>query len=447
MNHSSIFSIRSLLRADTLFPPKSSFSFGHSLLRITWVFVIFTVLSGAVRKWMAGPGPLGNAIFLAQILFPFIFYFVLSRSRIRSRFRTPIMFTFFMIYLLIAAINPMNLTVYHGIFGIIIHLGFWLCLVGYYKTRPFFEVEKLTNLFIAILIAEVVLASVQYSLPGSHVLNVFATGEENKTFVGNAVRVAGTFAYIGGFQAWVSFYGFFIWFLFVRKYPAYMIIIVFSLSLFAGLVSGSRSAVAMQLFTSAFAFLYTGFFMHRFFNVILQVAILSGVFLLFGENVVDQFKLAYSNFQDRVEWGINNGELEGRVVNNFEEVFDFKGKYPVYGIGLGSTYQGANLLFGESLYAKDYGYYESELARVVLEGGFILFFLRIIVFIILLKYSYIPLIGKIYLLAFMLNNMVIFNTYQSIFFALGIIMVDRAYFLNATGLSNPIFEKNKLRQF
>jgi hypothetical protein len=336
---------------------------------------------------------------------------------------------FFIFYLVVAALNPKNQTFYHGLFGLIIHLAFWVCLLGYYKTRNFFELEKFTNLLIVILVAEVVLGSIQYSLPGTHILNRFATGEENNTVVGNAIRVSGTFSYLGGYQAWVTFNGFFIWFLLIRKTPSFVILAVFFLSLYAGLVSGARGAVGLLLITTVFSFIYTGFLFKRFFSLVLSILLFSALTLYWGGGLVNKFKIASENFQARLAWGNDNGELESRIIGSFDEVLHFKGKDPIYGIGLGSTYQGAILLFGESPYLKEYGYNESEAARIVLEGGFILFFFRIILFYVMLRYSYIPTVGKIYLFIIFINSMIVFNTYFSVFFVLGIIFIDRAYYL------------------
>jgi hypothetical protein len=336
------------------------------------------------------------------------------------------------LYIIIAAVNPKNQTIYHGIFGIVIHLGFWILLLTYYKLRLGFEIEKFTNFMVLILIGEVVLGSIQYSLPGSHFLNTFSTGEDNTAGVGEAIRVSGTFSFLGGFQALVIFYGFFIWFLLVRKYSPIIIFIVFGVSLFAGLLSGSRGSVGFLLIISAFAFIYTGFLFKFFLNTLVSLCVLGFLLFYLGGSFVSKFDNAYTNFLTRINGGYeNNKELEGRVVGSYTEIFDFKGMYPVYGIGLGSTYQGANALFGESVYAKQYGYYESELGRVVIEGGYILLFLRITLFLVMIRFSFIPFIGKVLIFILFLNSMIVFNTYLGVFFFLGIIFVDRAYYLEA----------------
>jgi hypothetical protein len=438
-----MISLKSILHS--VLPPSSTIKRGNTLLLATWVFILYTILSGAVRKWVTGPGALGNAIFFGQLLVPFVFYFAVGKSKINLNFKTPLVFLIYVVYIIVAALNPKNETLSHGLFGIVLHLAFWLCWLAYYQTRPIFEMEKFTNLFILILVGEVILASLQYNLPASHVLNKFATGQENETTLGSAIRVAGTFSYIGGFQVWVTLYGFFIWSLFVRKSPSFLILIVLALSLFAGLVSGSRGAVGYLVMLSLFGFLYSGFVIKKFFNLALHLSLLTIVVLYVGSNVVGKFEIAYLNFMTRVEAGNKVGELEGRVAGTFDDVIKFRGNDPVFGVGLGSTYQGANALFGKSSYVKEYGYFESEPARIVLEGGFILLFLRTLLFLVMMRYSSIPKLGRLFIFVLFINAMVVFNTYQSVFFILGVIMVDRAYYLKHTGESHKKDSSRKLK--
>jgi len=161
-----------------------------------------------------------------------------------------------------------------------------------------------------------------------------------------------------------------------------------------------------------------------------NLALFVVVIYFFGGNLVRKFEEASSNFQERVDQLNGSNELESRIIGSYEEIFPSRALYPVYGIGLGSTYQGANKLFGESIYARGYGYYESELGRIVLEGGYLLLFLRVILFLIMIKYSYIPTLGKIYLFVLFVNSMIVFNTYLGFFFMLGIVFIDRAYYLD-----------------
>ena len=189
-----------------------------------------------------------------------------------------------------------------------------------------------------------------------------------------------------------------------------------------------QGAVGLLLMISLFGLLYSGYFIKRFFNLTLHLALMTIIVVFLGSGFASKFTTAYSNFQTRIT-NAGQGELEGRIVGSLVEVLEFKGEYPIYGIGLGSTYQGAIQLFGVSDYLKEYGYYESEAGRIVLEGGFILFFLRAILFIVMIRYSSVPLLGRIFLFILFINSMIVFNTYLSVFFFLGMIFVDRAYYL------------------
>ena len=136
-------SIKSLFSFNSIFPFKASYKGGSLLLFAAWLLFFYTVFSGALRKWVLGPGQAGNILFFIQLLAPFIFFFLILFSKTPKRFRTPVFFLFFLSYLIIAALNPKNHTIYHGLFGLLIHLGFWVALISYYQKRDFFELEKL----------------------------------------------------------------------------------------------------------------------------------------------------------------------------------------------------------------------------------------------------------------------------------------------------------------
>jgi hypothetical protein len=417
--------------SDFIFPFRSGSKDSTMLLFAAWFFFTYTIFSGVFRKWVFGPGVANNVIFLIQLVLPFIFFLMISTKRTKSTFKIPALFIFYLAYLVIAAANPKNHTIYHGLFGIVIHLGIWIGLIAYYKKRDYFELENLVLFFIVILIIEIILASVQYSLPPDHILNIKGDGNTSDALVGEAVRVSGTFSYLGGFHVMITFYGFLIWYLIVMGFPSIIIVFVFGLSLYGALMSGSRGAMALLLFVSGFSFIYTGFLFKRILNLVGTLSLLIVLLFYLGDNVAEVVNTSYTNFSERVAWGEESGEADTRLSDYVTEVVDYRGKYPFYGIGLGSTYQGANSLFGESFYSKEYGLYESEWVRIVIEGGFILFFLRIFSMLAFLYYSYIPGVAKWIILAFYLGSVTTFNTYQSVFFFFGFILVDRAYLLKS----------------
>ena len=434
--------LKQLFSWRAVFPPKSSSRWSSPILKVTWRVVVFTVFSGAIRKWMIGPGAISNVIFSLQLIVPVVFFIVAARQPRTSRGTLPVIFTTLCFYMVVCALNPMNETFFHGLFGLILHLSLFLCWTAYYYRKDLVEIEKLIPLFVIVLVLECLLGSAQYNLPGDHVLNKFSTGEVNTASVGNAIRASGTFSFVGGFQALVVFYGFLTWFLLVRNYPPYFVLSVFALTFFAALISGSRGSMATILLISLFAFISSGFLARRFISLAITLSLLTFAIFYFGQGAVVRFSSAYDNFRERIELGQQSGELEYRLSDVYNDLVDFRGKYPIMGVGLGSTYQGANILFGESLYVKEYGYYESELGRVLLEGGYILLVLRVLAFIVLLRFSSIPVSGKFLLFVLFINNMVVFNIYLVIFFSLGFILVDRGYYLNQIDLAKGTHQLN-----
>src|SRR5581483_11577093 len=132
---------------------------------------------------------------------------LLRKEGYRSPFNRLLVFYTLVLFLL--AFNPMNLTIFHGLFGILVHLGFWLCCFFYIRNRELFNLKDLVWLFITVALIEIILSFIQYNLPATHFLNAYANEEEIAagiaTFNGR-VRVTGTFSYLGGFYA---FFGFF----------------------------------------------------------------------------------------------------------------------------------------------------------------------------------------------------------------------------------------------
>lgn len=113
---------------------------------------------------------------------------------------------------------------------------------------------------------------------------------------------------------------------------------------------------------------------------------------------------------------------------------------------MGSTYQGANKLFGTSPYVLEYGFFESELTRVILEGGYLLLITRAFVIVYLIKQLFIPVNAKIVIgivLFFFYSS--IFNIYNAVFAAMGIILIDYFYYREMTLSHMSRLKYNKVR--
>ncbi|MCC6459112.1 MAG: hypothetical protein IT260_01500, partial [Saprospiraceae bacterium] len=99
-------------------------------------------------------------------------------------------------------------------------------------------------------------------------------------------------------------------------------------------------------------------------------------------------------------------------------------------------YQGARALWGESYFVKTYGGYEEEPERIILEGGFLLFFLRVGMLVLFLKAMRFPLLYKcMFGLIILFFTHSIFNVYNIFFVPLGLSLLDWAYSESETGAS------------
>ncbi len=403
---------------------------GRFELIIGLIFII-TLLTGILRKWVFAVGPIGNSILAFQLCIPYLLIFC------GNTYRKPWQYTIISVYsilLICLAINPLNLTYFHGALGFILHLGFWFSLGYYLANREKINLRPLVPLFIICSFAEIVLGVIQYQLPPDHFLNTYANIKEVGgaiALVGDSVRVTGTFAYIGGFTAFLSFLIFFIWYLFRIEYNSTILFVLYLGGLVASFMSGARTATGVYMIVSVMIIFseFSGQKIKEFIrNLFFPVILLFSFFLIKGDiGIGDKISKAYENFVDRVEENRESGEQQQRILWDLNDLSNFRGKYPVFGLGLGSTYQGATAVFGTSYYVKEYGYYENELTRVVVEGGFVLLFFRLVLvgfFVSILKLNILSK-GVIFLLIFYFTP-VVFNIYNSIFFMIGLILVDNA---------------------
>jgi hypothetical protein len=109
-------------------------------------------------------------------------------------------------------------------------------------------------------------------------------------------------------------------------------------------------------------------------------------------------------------------------------MFFFSSENEWFGYGLGCTYQGANEIWGISLGILKYGYFEEELERILIEGGWFLLWLKFSFALLFIFLSSIPkgLSGLIFLLIFGYFP-IVSNIYNSFFFLWGIISLSSQY--------------------
>lgn len=409
--------------------------------KILLAFFLFSLLNGALRKWVfAGSSGINSVLMLIQLAFPIVGIYYMRRERAFSTYQPMIPFIFMLVAM---ALNPMNQSLFHGFFGILLHLGFWFAMLTYLHERTIFPIEDLMKPFLIICFCEIILTFIQFSLPADHVLNRYESGDEVSGFTGGMVRVIGTFSYIGGYGGFLFFTGFFIWALMIenkRPMPA-----IYGLS-FLGLVScfmnGSRSIVLPYILVVFFGFISYGSVGNKIKSVaLLFVCFLFTMFYDVGQRF-PSIETAYEAFMFRVESGNDSGENSKRSAQTFLETTEFRGEYPLLGIGLGATYQGAVASWGKSQELKDYGYYEEEPERILIEGGYALLIFRALLFIYFIMKSKIPIYFSAPLLfyTFFFTQMT-FSTFQSTFTFFGLLVVDKMYYLKSLATDSESIEE------
>lgn len=408
-------------------------------LRIILYLFLFTTLSGAIRKWGVDSKVLSNAIFGIQLLIPLSFIFFKNAFHFDYKQRNifVVLLTYIFILLLLAA-NPLGATLGHGILGIVMHLGFWLPMFIYVKNPEAFKLEKLVPLFIILCFAQVILGSIQSTLPTDAWLNRYAVTEGEgfaDALVGDAVRVSGTFSYISGYNSFMLFYTLLACVLIKIRYQPFILIPFIAIGYYGCLISGSRGTVYSYL-------IIIGIYVLTSVNIKANSKLIGGALLviLVGGffnfilqdplNIYEKFAKSSNNFEERTEGASDN--TKGRVTGAIDELVYLEFDHDIIGVGLGSTYQGANALFGYNPNLKGEGF-ETEFKRVVLEGGYILLVLRLVMFFYLMRFLKGSLFFKLTIFTLSLFVFsIIYNTYNAFYFMLGIALIDRVSRLEST---------------
>jgi len=286
---------------------------------------------------------------------------------------------------------------------------------------------------------------VQYvSAPDSWV-NRYAVAEgqndANSAFVGDAVRASGTFSYIAGYTAFLTLLLFYI-IARVKEHPKSpwnFPIILFGF--YGSLLSGSRSIMVIYAVTLILFFvLETDLFKkgQQLIKPIIFTILIVLANFAFNDpiGINKRFERSWGNFSDR--WTANSGEGEDRLFLDLKEALLNDFEYNYTGVGLGSTYQGATSIWGTSPLL-DGMYFEGELYRLVVEGGFMLLLFRFLLLGFILSKLNFSMFFKLYLFVIIgIYSMYIFNVYNAIFLALGLIILDSKYNRKRENRSLPI---------
>jgi hypothetical protein len=406
-------------------------------------YFLYTTFQGSLRKWVfVGASGINDILFMVQLLMPFIVVSLMMREKTVLSCKPLVPYAFLLGAM---ALNPLNQSLFHGIFGFILHFGFWLIMLVYLNEREAFPIENLAKLFLIVTIGEALLTFVQFGLPTSHFLNRYenAGQDEIAGFANDGgVRVIGSFSYISGYGSFLFFVGLFVWALMVqKKWASVVILSLAGLGLVSSFMNGSRAVVLPYIICVVFGFLNYGAFSQKIKTIALVIALfmLSVIFNLGAK--LSFIEKSFTSINQRFESGQQSGEASSRTAGIFAETIEFSGKYPLLGMGLGATYQGATNKWGRSQSIIEYGYYEEEPERVIIEGGYLLLFVRIFLFAYIAIKMKIPKLFSIPLLFYMFFfTIFMFNAYQVAYVFFGLALLDKFYYLNT--LSSNYLEDN-----
>jgi hypothetical protein len=250
-------------------------------------------------------------------------------------------------------------------------------------------------------------------------------------------RVTGTFSFIAGYGAFLIFLGFFVWGLMLEaKRSLPVVYLLIAMGTVASFMNGGRAVVLPFLVTVAFGFMSYGSVGYKVKAA--AVALLLG-FLAVVYNVGGQFTFierSYDAFFSRVKYGNDSGEASSRLTKTFDRSLNYSGQHAVAGAGLGATYQGSIAKWGRS---PEIGHdFEEEPERVIIEGGYLLIILRILFFAYLIKQMAIPIYFSVPIMFYLfMFSALIFNTNQCTFAFLGLMLVDKMYYLKAKKQTGP----------
>ena len=394
------------------------------------IYFLYTTFHGALRKWVfVGSSGINNVLFFIQLIMPFLMMYFFKKDKSIFAYQPLLIYAFALTGF---ALNPMNATIYHGIFGFILHFGFWMLIITYINERATFPIEKLTNAFVIVCFFQICLTTVQFTLPATHFLNRYDSADNVDGFENDmGVRVTATFSYIAGYGCYLYFVGLLLWALMIEnKKPILVVLPLLAFSIISAFMNGSRGVMASFFLSVVIGLVSYG----SFGNKIKVVAVVGLIFIIgsiYGlEKNFTVAERAFTAFYGRVKYGQTSGEAGGRTTKTFGAVTDFEGKYPIFGLGLGATYQGAVSKWGKSQQLIENGYYEEEPERILLEGGYALFIIRCLLFLYLASQLKIPLVYSVPVLFYLFFfTQMVFNSYQAAFTFLGLALIDKMYYL------------------
>lgn len=343
--------------------------------------LVLVVIEGALRKW-ALPQASQLIYFLKDFVLvgAYISYYFApwSRHRVFVKNQTITGFVILIVvWCLFQTFNPGLGSPIIGIFGMrnyLIYIPLMWMLPALFSSEE--ELYRYLRSYLLLLIPVGLLAIAQYFSPSNSPLNVYAADMEQQiATAGGAVRVTGTFSYIGGYTAYLSACLCLLTPLISKRQTMFwecMTIAELIAIAITSLMTGSRGLIIF------YVLLFAGYF---YLEAIKNFSALMSTFKKFlipaivGLTVVVvKFGAAVNSFGERAS---RNDDILPRIVSSFTQPFTFL-HLNFQGYGTGATFQANGVI--RSLLQLPPGkvipvYYEAEPGRIALELGAIGFFL------------------------------------------------------------------------
>ena len=145
---------------------------GFSKREFFFLFLLlFSVFSGAIRKWLLLPDVVNHGLLAFQLLIPWIFcigFYPWNQSKIY-----PFLFAH-LSFLFVLALLPGGCGFFHSLSGFLLHGGFWTALFVFLANSNKVNWGRFYPVLLLILSIETILAVFQYVLPPHHLINQYA---------------------------------------------------------------------------------------------------------------------------------------------------------------------------------------------------------------------------------------------------------------------------------
>ena len=266
--------------------------------------------------------------------------------------------------------------------------------------------------YLLLLIPIGILGIVQYFSPVTSPINRYAPGEVTDIAgFGGRVRITGTFSYLGGYGVYLMIcFGLLLPLLSQAQSWRWRLLLGVALFLVVinSFMSGSRGVVFTQALLLILYLIFLGIRQPRATMHLLRQFALPA--LVVAYLAFTQFTVAIDNFMARVN---GNQDLPSRIIHNFTDPARFIEYSGWIGYGIGATQSGGNTMrtmLGLPLGEWIPVYYESEMARVMLEIGpigFVLWYLLRTTLVLLLFSTFwrlrTPVLRQFALMAFLIQ--------------------------------------------